>query len=57
VNLDLTAHFARVPEGEWVCVDAISRLGRQGLGVAESSLWDARGRFGTGAQNLLVTGA
>ncbi|MFL5797327.1 MAG: thioesterase family protein [Actinomycetota bacterium] len=54
-NLDLTVHLARMPEGEWVCLDAISRLGRSGLGVAQSTLWDERGRFGSGAQSLLVS--
>jgi hypothetical protein len=57
VNLDLSVHLARMPEGEWVCLDAISRIGRQGIGLAGSRLWDRRGRFGTGAQALLVTEA
>jgi hypothetical protein len=54
-NLDLTVHLARMPEGEWVCLDAISRLGKAGLGIAQSTLWDERGRFGSGAQSLLVS--
>jgi acyl-CoA thioesterase len=54
VNLDLSIHLARMPEGEWVCLDAESGLGREGLGLAQSRLWDERGRFGAGAQSLLV---
>jgi hypothetical protein len=54
-NLDLTLHLARMPEGDWVCVDAVSWLGPNGLGVAQSRLWDQRGRFGAGAQSLLVS--
>jgi acyl-CoA thioesterase len=55
VNLDLSVHLARMPEGEWVCLDAVSRLGRSGLGFSQSRLWDERGRFGAGAQSLLVS--
>jgi hypothetical protein len=57
INLDLTLHLARMPEGEWVCLDAISRLGSNGLGFSQSRLWDERGRFGAGAQSLLVSAA
>ncbi len=55
VNLDLSVHLARMPEGEWVCLDATSRLGRNGIGFSQSVVWDQRGRFGAGAQSLLVS--
>ncbi|MGH2724486.1 MAG: hypothetical protein ACRDI0_09530 [Actinomycetota bacterium] len=54
VNTDLTVHLARLPVGEWVCLDARTRVGPSGIGVAESVLWDDRGRFGRAAQSLLV---
>ncbi|HEX2032281.1 MAG TPA: hypothetical protein VHL78_12950 [Actinomycetota bacterium] len=54
VNTDLTVHLVRPPAGEWVCVDARTRVGPLGIGVSESVLWDERGRFGSGAQSLLV---
>jgi hypothetical protein len=54
VNTELTVHLARMPEGEWVCLDARSRLGPRGIGLAESRLWDERGWIGRGAQALLV---
>jgi acyl-CoA thioesterase len=55
VNLDLSVHLARMPDGEWICLDAISRLGRNGIGFSQSVVWDEHGRFGAGAQSLLVS--
>jgi hypothetical protein len=52
INTELTVHLLRPPEGEWVGVDAVTHL--DGLGLAESVLWDERGRVGRGAQTLLV---
>lgn len=54
VNTELTVHLARPPVGEWVCLDARTRIGSAGIGVTESVLWDEQGRFGAGAQSLLV---
>jgi hypothetical protein len=52
INTELTVHVLRPPDGEWVGVDAVTRL--DGVGLAESVLWDERGRVGRGAQALLV---
>ena len=52
INTELTVHLLRPPEGEWVGVDAVTHL--DGVGLAESVLWDERGRIGRGAQTLLV---
>jgi len=54
INVDLTVHFERMPEGEWVCVDAVTRPQSTGIGTAESELSDQRGRIGRAAQSLLV---
>jgi Acyl-CoA thioesterase C-terminal domain/Acyl-CoA thioesterase N-terminal domain len=54
VNTDLSVHLFRHPEGEWVCLDAVSLNDEHGLGLAESALYDERGRVGRGAQTLLV---
>jgi len=54
INVDLTVHFERMPEGEWVCVDAVTRPQPTGIGTAESVLSDARGRIGRAAQSLLI---
>jgi hypothetical protein len=54
INTEITVHFARMPEGEWVCLDARTRVGPAGVGFAESVLWDERGLIGRGAQALLI---
>ncbi len=54
INVDLTVHFERMPEGEWVCVDAVTRPRPSGIGTAESELSDERGRIGRAAQSLLI---
>ena len=54
INVDLTVHFERMPEGEWVCVDAVTRPQPTGIGTAESVLWDERGRIGRAAQSLVI---
>jgi hypothetical protein len=54
VNVDLSVHLERMPEGEWVCVDAVTVPGPDGIGTAESVLFDGRGRIGRAAQSLLL---
>jgi hypothetical protein len=54
INVDLTVHFERMPEGEWICVDAVTRPQASGIGTAESVLSDVRGRIGRAAQSLLI---
>jgi hypothetical protein len=53
INVDLTVHLERMPEGEWVCVDAATRPRSNGIGSADSELFDRRGRIGRGVQTLL----
>jgi Acyl-CoA thioesterase C-terminal domain/Acyl-CoA thioesterase N-terminal domain len=54
INVDLSVHLFRMPEDEWVCLDATTRIDSLGVGLAESRLWDRRGRLGRGNQSLLV---
>jgi hypothetical protein len=54
INTDLTVQLVREPAGEWVCLDAITRVGPDGVGLAESALSDERGRLGRATQTLLV---
>lgn len=54
VNPDLTVHLYRLPVGEWVCLDAVTRLGDDGVGLAESMLFDETGPIGRATQLLLV---
>ena len=52
INTDLTVHLLREPLGEWVCLDAVTHV--DGLGMADSALYDERGRVGRAVQTLLV---
>lgn len=54
INVDLSVHLERMPEGEWVCVDAVTVPQPNGMGTCESVLSDRRGRIGRAAQTLLV---
>jgi hypothetical protein len=54
VNVDLTVQLERLPEGEWVCVDAVTLPRERGNATAESVLSDERGRLGRALQTLLV---
>jgi Thioesterase-like superfamily len=54
INPDLTVFVHRPPVGEWVCLDARTRFGTPGIGMAESALWDVSGRIGRAVQSLLV---
>ena len=53
INVDLTVNLERMPEGEWVCVDAVTRPQPNGVGSAESELSDRAGRIGRATQTLL----
>jgi hypothetical protein len=55
VNVDLTVQLERLPEGEWVCVDAVTLPRERGNATAESVLGDERGRLGRALQTLLVS--
>ena len=54
LNCDLTINLFRRPEGEWICLDAQSFIGANGCGLAESALYDERGRIGRATQSLAV---
>jgi hypothetical protein len=54
LNADLTVHLSRPPEGEWVGLDAVTLLGDEGAGLAESAVFDAAGRVGRAVQSLVV---
>lgn len=55
INPDLTVHLSRYPAGEWLCIDAATTADRRGFGVATSTLYDAQGQVGHGAQSLFVS--
>jgi hypothetical protein len=54
INVDLTVHLHRMPQGEWVCLDAITLPEPNGVGMADTRLLDERGPIGRGVQTLLV---
>jgi hypothetical protein len=54
INTDLSVHLKRLPEGEWVGLDAVTYPEPHGVGLADTVLWDLRGRLGRGAQTLVV---
>ena len=54
INPDLTIYVEREPAGEWVGLDAVTRVGTQGAGISDSVLHDERGRVGRSMQSLYV---
>jgi len=54
INPDLTLYLEREPIGSWVGLDATTRVGPDGIAVAESVLHDERGRVGRAVQALLL---
>ena len=55
INVELGIHLERPPEGEWMAMDATTRLGPTGAGLATSVLSDERGRVGVSTQSLRVS--
>ncbi|MGZ4802291.1 MAG: thioesterase family protein [Acidimicrobiia bacterium] len=53
INPDLTITLSRYPVGEWVALDAVTYPSDQGVGYAESALYDDDGRIGRAVQSLL----
>jgi Thioesterase-like superfamily len=55
INVDLTVQIERPLQGDWVCLDAITRPHPNGVGSADTVLWDERGRVGRALQTLLIS--
>lgn len=54
VNPDLLLSIHRQPEGEWFGAKTISHWGDNGIGMADSELFDRTGPVGRATQNLLL---
>ncbi len=54
INPDLTIYVERQPVGEWVCLQAQTRISPGGVGIAESQLFDELEQVGRATQALLV---
>jgi hypothetical protein len=55
INVDLTVQLERLPAGEWICVDAVTRPRPNGIGSSDSVLYDAEGRIGRAMQTLIFS--
>lgn len=54
INTDLSIHVTRPPRGDWILLDAVTRIAKGGAGLASAALGDEHGVFGRSAQTLLV---
>ena len=54
INPDLTVYLERPPVGQWICLQAETRIAADGVGIAESQLFDKQGHVGRATQALLV---
>jgi hypothetical protein len=57
INPDLTVFIEREPVDEWVALEAVTRVQRGSVAIAESVIWDRAGRIGRAVQTLLVARA
>lgn len=55
MNTELTVHLLRPPEGEWVCLDALTTLAGTAVGVCTAAVHDTAGLVARSSQALLVT--
>jgi hypothetical protein len=54
INPDLTLYVERDPVDEWVALQSQMRVVQGSVAIAQSVLWDRRGRIGLAVQSLLV---
>jgi hypothetical protein len=54
INPDLTVYVEREPRGEWIGLDAQTRVVENGVGLAQAVLYDEQGRVGRSLQSLYV---
>jgi hypothetical protein len=54
INPDLTVHLAAEPSGEWICLDARTRVDKAGFGLAASRMFDRDRLVARGAQTLYI---
>jgi hypothetical protein len=54
INVDLSVHLHRLPVEEWVCLEAITTPQPNGVGLADTALYDERGPIGRALQTLLI---
>lgn len=54
INPELTVHVHRLPVGEWIGLDARTTVQANGIGLAETTIFDRSGSVGRGAQALMI---
>ena len=54
INVDLTVQLARMPAGEWVCLDSVTVPEPHGAGISDTMLRDELGPLGRASQTLLI---
>jgi Thioesterase-like superfamily len=54
INTELSVHLFREPVGQWICLDATTRVGPASAGLASSVIYDIGGQVGVGNQSLLI---
>ena len=54
INPDLTIYLHRLPAGEWIGLDARTWPTHEGVGIADTALYDEGGRIGRSVQALLL---
>ncbi len=53
INADLTIALHRSLRGEWVGIDAVTRVGPDGIGLCTTRLFDVDGTIGSSTQSLI----
>jgi hypothetical protein len=54
INPDVNVLLARVPEGEWIGMEAVTRIADDGIGHSRGTLHDLRGPVGEAGSSLYV---
>jgi hypothetical protein len=54
INVDITMHLHRPPEGEWIGMDVVAGAQTTGIGMNEATLFDTTGPFARVSQSLLA---
>jgi acyl-CoA thioesterase len=54
INADLTLNLHRLPAGEWLGIDALTRAQPNGIAIAEAELYDEEGLIGRVSQSNLT---
>jgi acyl-CoA thioesterase len=54
INADISLHIHRLPEGEWICLEAEGTAQETGLGLVETRVHDVHGPIGRVCQAIMI---